>query len=125
MNEPEPEQRPLTPDYDARAVPMVEHPPAPETAAEAAPAPAAPAPPQRKAKPVPRHKRKLGKRRQQKPKPSTGPLTEVEALNERIRELQYRKDLKLLDAQLRVITLRKFLQSHDLWTPFLALNKWW
>jgi hypothetical protein len=106
---PEPQQAPeLTPESKAEPEPIAQ-----------------PAEPPKHA---PHAKRRQQKRKpkytDRKPKP-TGPLTEVEALKQRVAELQYRKDLKLLDAQLRVITVRKFLQSHDLWQPFLAANRWW
>jgi hypothetical protein len=61
---------------------------------------------QRKPKSVPRHTRKLGRKRK--------PV-----------DPQFRRDQKLLDAQLRVGTLRTFIQQHDLWSVFLQQTAWW
>lgn len=107
MDEPEPEQPPLTPSYDG--VPIPEHPP--EATAKPAPAPAAPIPAkqqrQRKPKPTP-------KRKQRKPRK----YAEWD-------DPQFRHDQKILDLQTRVLSLRNFLQSHDLWEIFLSQTAWW
>jgi hypothetical protein len=101
----EPEQ-PLTPSYDDRAVPIVEHPPEPEATAE--PARVVPSTTgQRKPKPKPK-RRKPQQRRQPE-----------------WNSKEFRYDHQILDLQTRVLSLRTFLEGHDLWPVFVAANPWW
>jgi hypothetical protein len=112
MNEPEPEQPPLTPDYnrersctDSVQVDPVAQP-------EAAVLPSRTVSPSRKAKPQPRHKRKLGRKR--KPR-RFGEWDSQE----------FRHDQQILDLQTRVLSLKTFLQDHDLWEVFVSQTEWW
>jgi hypothetical protein len=99
---------PITPDYDR----VPEHPTIPEPDATAeSPAPAAPAKQQRKATPIPRHKRKLQSRRKHKHPEWDTP--------------EFKRDHKLLDAQLRARSLQDFVREHDLWPAFVAAHPWW
>lgn len=141
MNESQ-QQQPITPDLTGEKYPKPERPErtaAPESGTESVPHPTEPPCPDSghhpeqqqkpKAKPQrtpPRHKRDLSRRKSKRaPKQPFGPMSEKDVLLAEIDRLRSKRGVETLDAQQRVLTLKKFVQSHDLWEVFTKGCPWW